>query len=86
MPGPHATFVKNPLNEKVLEKILPIYERLTADYLLEQCAKDLTQKSNKSIHSKVWRKCPKTVFASKERVEVAVVDTLCESNCGIPVT
>ena len=75
--------MKTFLDEKVLENILPTYEMLTETSLLERCAKGLTQNSNESIHSRVWRKCPKTSFASKRRVEIAVADTICEFNSGI---
>ena len=33
--------------------------------------------------SRVWRKCSKTIFASKERVEIAVADTICKFNSEI---
>ncbi|GFU37700.1 uncharacterized protein TNCV_1465811 [Trichonephila clavipes] len=39
-----------------------------------------TQNSNESLHSCIWRKCPKEVFVSKRRLEIAVTDAIKEKH------
>ncbi|GFT51684.1 integrase catalytic domain-containing protein [Trichonephila clavipes] len=47
-------------------------DTLSSDTILEA---DKTQNSNESLHTCIWRKCPKEVFVSKKRLEIAVVAT-----------
>lgn len=70
------------LNEKVVENIMPIYERLSNTELLNRCTQGLTQNANEAIHSVLWRKCSKTSSASKNRVEIAAAYTVAEYNLG----
>ncbi|GFT32146.1 uncharacterized protein TNCV_1229361 [Trichonephila clavipes] len=43
--------MKTKLSEQVLEKILPVYQRLVNDELLERCSAGKTQNAYESIHS-----------------------------------
>ena len=36
-PAPHDQMAKTPLSDRVIEKILPSYERLSSDALLKRC-------------------------------------------------
>ena len=85
-PGLHSKNVKTPLNKMVFQQVLPVYKRLSENSLLERCSKSLTQNANESLHSRNWQRCPKTIFVSKERVEMAVVEAICEYNVGIVST
>ncbi|GFY13926.1 hypothetical protein TNCV_1295871 [Trichonephila clavipes] len=49
------------LSPQVVEKIMPVYQRLASDTILERCVAGETQNSNESLHSCIWRKCPKEV-------------------------
>lgn len=80
-PGKHSVHVHNPLSTKTVNAILPVYQRMATDNLLERC-KGRTQNANESIHSRIWSKCPKSVFASRFKVENAVADTVCQYNNG----
>ncbi|GFS59943.1 uncharacterized protein TNCV_3957391 [Trichonephila clavipes] len=57
-PKSHS-LMKTKLSEQVLEKILPVYQRLVNDELLERCSAGKTQNANESIHSVIWKNCPK---------------------------
>lgn len=70
------------LSEVVAKKVLPIYERLTSDSLLERCLSGMTQNANESIHSKIWARIPKHIFVSRKRVEVGTALSIAEFNSG----
>lgn len=82
LPGLHKKNVRTPLNKICFDKILPLYERLTEESLLTRCARCLTQNANESLHSVIWSRCPKEVFVSKARVQVAAAVGVCEYNLG----
>ncbi|KAJ4433463.1 hypothetical protein ANN_15766 [Periplaneta americana] len=81
-PGPHKDNVGTPLKEAVLAKMMPVYQRLASNTLLERCLKCLTQNANESLHSVIWRHCPKDSFGSKRRVDLAVDLAVCKFNAG----
>ncbi|GFX37542.1 uncharacterized protein TNCV_4899721 [Trichonephila clavipes] len=59
VPGPHAKHVKTPLKETHLAKIMPIYQRLASNELLQRCIRCVTQNANESLHSIIWSKTSK---------------------------
>jgi hypothetical protein len=61
-------------------KIIPIYQRLVADNLLERCLQGRTQ--NECFHGLIWCKCPQEAHFSKRRVEQAASEAVCEHNTG----
>lgn len=74
--------MKTQLNEHVLEKILPVYQRLANNELLDRCVSGKTQNANESVHSVIWKNCPKETFVSKKRLEVSVISSISEFNIG----
>lgn len=70
------------LNKKVVEQIQPIYERLSNPELLNRCTKGLTQNANEALHSVLWRKCPKEIFVSKKKIDIAAAHAVAEFNMG----
>ncbi|GFW12311.1 uncharacterized protein TNCV_2489551 [Trichonephila clavipes] len=54
VPGPHVKHVKTPLKETHLAKIMPIYQRLASNELLQRCIRCVTQNANESLHSIIW--------------------------------
>ncbi len=74
--------MKTTLSPEVVEKILPVYQRLASDEILSRCVAAKTQNSNESLHSCIWRKCPKDIFVSKRRLELGVVAAVREHNLG----
>ncbi|GFT21988.1 uncharacterized protein TNCV_4022021 [Trichonephila clavipes] len=81
-PGFHKDWVKTPINEEYLPKILPIYQRSASSELLSRCVRDLTQNSNEALHSMIWNKCSKENSASRSRVLTAVSSAISEFNVG----
>lgn len=74
--------MKTHLSENVVASILPVYQRLASDEILQRCASAKTQNSNETLHSCIWQKCPKEVFVSKKRLEIAVTSAVSEFNFG----
>ncbi|GFY15643.1 uncharacterized protein TNCV_1282911 [Trichonephila clavipes] len=72
-PGSHSS-MKTYLSPQVVEKIMPVYQRLASDTILERCVAGKTQNSNKSLHS--------CIFVSKRRLEIAVTDAIEKHNLG----
>ncbi|KOC58640.1 hypothetical protein WH47_02077 [Habropoda laboriosa] len=66
-PEAHPT----PLHPDVQKEILPIYEDLSRNELLERCLGGYTQNANESFNSTVWRLAPKHLHSGLKVVEVA---------------
>lgn len=81
-PGSHQKHIHAPLSAQVLQKIIPVYQRLAANDLLERCLEGRTQNSNECLHSMVWNRCPKETFVSKRKVDLAVASAVAEFNKG----
>ena len=79
---PDHCMMKTKLSESVVSKILPVYQRLASDDLLSRCTSGKTQNSNESIHSLIWKLCPKDTFVSKKRVELAAISAVSQFNMG----
>ena len=77
--------MKVKLSEQVVAKIMPCYQRLAANSLLERCTRK-TQNANESVHSVIWNKCPKEIFVSKNKLELAAVKAMAEFNMGCAKT
>ena len=80
--GSHTKNVHTPLSIQVLTKIIPVYQRLASNALLERCLEGRTQNFNESLHSMIWNRCPKHKSASKRKVEIAVASAVTEFNFG----
>ena len=81
-PGSHREHVHTPISIEVLKNIIPVYQRLAANELLERCLEGRTQNSNECLHSMVWSRCPKETFVSKRKVDIAVAAAVSEFNKG----
>ncbi|GFY51513.1 uncharacterized protein TNIN_242381 [Trichonephila inaurata madagascariensis] len=66
---------------EVVAKILTVYQHLASNEILH-CVSGKTQNANESLHSCIWRKCPKDVVVSKKRIELAVMAAISEVNIG----
>ncbi|GFW68753.1 uncharacterized protein TNCV_3639681 [Trichonephila clavipes] len=55
---------------------------LANDELLERCSAGKTQNANESIHSVIWKNCPKETFVSKERLEMGIISAIGGYNFG----
>ena len=80
-PKSHSN-MKTRLSEDVLSKIIPVYQRLASYDLLSRCVSGKTQNANESLHSVIWKNCPKDTFISKKRLEIAVISSISDFNFG----
>ncbi|GFT24546.1 uncharacterized protein TNCV_3253511 [Trichonephila clavipes] len=64
-PGSHSS-MRTYLSPQVVEKIMPVYQHLASDTILERCVAGKTQNSNESLHSCIWRKCQKRYSSPKK--------------------
>ncbi|KAH9363325.1 hypothetical protein HPB48_006431 [Haemaphysalis longicornis] len=60
----------------VCEALLPVYERLSDEKLLQRCLQGKTQNSNESLHSMIWALAPKEKHASLFTVQAAVAEAV----------
>lgn len=60
-----------PLDKNVAKHILPIYEVLSEDSLLERRLGGYTQNANESLNSIIWKFAPKHLHSGLEIVEIA---------------
>ena len=73
---------RNAFPDFVCEAIKPVFETLTQDSLLEKCLHGGTQNTNECFHNLIWERCPKTTFAGRKRLSVAVADATIVYNDG----
>lgn len=85
-PPAHKTSVKTPLREEIVAKMMPIFQRLASEVLLQKCAKGETQNRNESLHNMIWSRCPKVFNTSKTRVDIAAARGISDFNYGMRVS
>ena len=73
---------KSPIPEAIVRLLKPIYARLGSRVLLEKCMHGYTQNANESLHSTVWKFCPKELFLGKANIEIACALAVCNFNDG----
>ena len=73
---------KNRLPHVFVELLKPLFTRLTEDSLLESCLLGLTQNQNEAVNQVLWTKCPKTKFCGRDKVLLAVTETVAYFNTG----
>lgn len=66
----------------IKQAIQPIFQDLSADSLLSKCLHDFTQNPNEAFNQIVWNKCPKSVFVSRNVLELAVYSAVINFNEG----
>ncbi|KAK3874063.1 hypothetical protein Pcinc_020972 [Petrolisthes cinctipes] len=70
------------LEKSELSKVKQLYIRLTDEDLLKRCLQGKTQNSNESLHSRVWKYCPKTKCMSKKIFDFALSYAVLNYNIG----
>ena len=58
------------LDPKIREKLMPLYERLSSEQLLQCCQQGKTTNHNEAFHSLVWMQVPKRVFVGRKKFEI----------------
>ena len=59
------------LGQEMKEHLLPIYENLSREDLLERCLGDHTQNANESFNSTIWRLTPKHLHSGQKIIELS---------------
>ena len=80
---PHRVMVGTPISREVGQFVRPVNARLGEESLLRRCLRGKTKNSNESVHAIVWRKCPKTDFCGKVRLDAGAAMAVCEFNVGV---
>ena len=62
--------------------IKPTFKFLANPELLKKCTHGKTQNPNESFNNLIWKRCPKTRFASSTIVKIASFDAALVFNCG----
>ena len=60
-----------PLHESLKKHLLPIYEDLSREDLLQRCLSGHTQNANENFNSTVWLRTPKNLHSGLKIVEIA---------------
>ena len=71
-----------PLPRDVMERLVPLFERLANPDLLSRCMKLQTSNANESLHSTVWKRAPKSKYCGKKTIEIAVALAVMQYNKG----
>ncbi|CAN7944596.1 unnamed protein product, partial [Ixodes hexagonus] len=77
-PRPH----RPAFSRDIAKELVPLYNRLSDKTLLARCCRMRTQNANESYNALVWKRCPKTEFASLRTVETAAAMAVLEFNLG----
>ena len=67
---------------EVLALMEPIFDRLSDSDLLERLQQGDTQNPNESLHSLIWKRAPKHIFASPEAIRVSTALSVIHRNVG----
>ena len=74
---------KNNIAPAIMDTIKPVFITLVATELLRRCIGGHTQNNNESLNSKILKICPKTGFAGRRIVNIAVNDAIMTFNDGM---
>lgn len=74
---------KPAMKKEIYTAILPVYQDLSRDELLERCLGGYTQNANESFNATIWALAPKTIHSGKEVVEIASNLAACNFNEGL---
>lgn len=66
----------------VMDQLQPAFQQLADESLLKRCVHGGTQNSNEAFHHLIWERCPKTIFATLRRLQIAVHGAIISFNDG----
>lgn len=73
---------KHNLPEAVIDALLPVYEKMCSEEMLQKVVDGGTTNTNESFHNQIWSLCPKTQFHSAQYVKTSVALAACFYNEG----
>ena len=66
----------------VAKQLVPVFNRLTDQRLLQRCARGKTQNSNEALHNLIWKLCPKSKYVGRQTVGNSVCMAICQFSAG----
>ena len=75
---PHTPTIPADLEQYVK----PVFDSLCEEKLLKRCLLGATQNQNESLNNNIWARAPKTEYASRTTIEVAVAQAVIVFNSG----
>ena len=66
--------------------LIPIYNELSSNELLQKCLHGKTQNQNESFNAMIWERLPKTKYNSLIQLELATFDAVAHFNFGHKAT
>ena len=81
-PGAHKEHETLPVDVVPILKLVPIFQRLTNENLLDRCKRNRTQNPNESIHNVIWRFYPKITYVGRKSIESATCMAICQFSIG----
>ncbi|XP_072180863.1 uncharacterized protein [Diadema setosum] len=73
------------LDGRLLEPLLPVFQRLSDESLLSRCLPGYTQNQNEAFNQLIWKRCPKHVWRTAKVVHIAVNMAVMAFNCGAEI-
>ncbi len=70
------------LPSAITELLKPIFRNLSSDELLKKCTHGRTQNENEALNGVIWQRCPKTVYVSRDVLELATASAVINYNEG----
>ena len=70
------------LSTDIGKRMVPTFQRLSKESLLQRRSRRETQNPNESLHNLIWLSCPKIDFAGRKTVDTAVLLSLCQYSMG----
>ena len=80
VPGPHKDH--DTLPPDVGSRLVPIFQRLSDEKLIQRCARKKTQNPNESLHQLIWKICPKSIYVGRRTLNTAVALAACQFSMG----
>lgn len=79
-PGTHKDHETLPV--EIGKKLVPIFQRLSDEQLLQRCSRNMTQNANESLHHLVWKICPKATYVGRRTMQTAMALAICQFTMG----
>ncbi|XP_072163439.1 uncharacterized protein [Diadema setosum] len=73
------------LDGRLLEPLLPVFQRLSDESLLSRCLPGYTQNQNEAFNQLIWKRCPKHVWRTAKVVHIAVNMAVMAFNSGAEI-
>ncbi len=80
VPGVHKEH--NTLPPDIGSRLVPVFQRLSDEKLIQRCSRKKTQNPNESLHQLIWKICPKSIYVGRRTLSTAVALATCQFSMG----